>query len=86
MDDSDLAGPFLFCGLFGTFLLLVRGHALISEKVQMLTAVIDRQALVRLRLRPRSSRRHHIELHIQYDVSTTLRGRSTSSAKSTQLI
>ncbi|KAI7207832.1 hypothetical protein D0864_10697 [Hortaea werneckii] len=22
MDDSDLAGPFLFCGLFGTFLLL----------------------------------------------------------------
>jgi hypothetical protein len=23
MDDSDLAGPFLFCGLFGTFLLLV---------------------------------------------------------------
>ena len=23
MDDSDLAGPFLFCALFGTFLLLV---------------------------------------------------------------
>ena len=23
MDDADLAGPFLFCGLFGTFLLLV---------------------------------------------------------------
>ena len=22
MDDSDLAGPFLFCALFGTFLLL----------------------------------------------------------------
>lgn len=24
MDDADLAGPFLFCALFGTFLLLVR--------------------------------------------------------------
>lgn len=24
MDDADLAGPFLFCTLFGTFLLLVR--------------------------------------------------------------
>lgn len=23
MDDADLAGPFLFCALFGTFLLLV---------------------------------------------------------------
>jgi protein YIPF5/7 len=23
MDDADLAGPLLFCGLFGTFLLLV---------------------------------------------------------------
>lgn len=24
MDDADLAGPFLFCALFGTFLLLVK--------------------------------------------------------------
>ena len=29
MDDSDLAGPFLFCALFGTFLLLVSGHYLL---------------------------------------------------------
>jgi hypothetical protein len=30
MDDADLAGPFLFCALFGTFLLLVSqacGHS-----------------------------------------------------------
>lgn len=26
MDDSDLAGPFLFCALFGTFLLLVSSY------------------------------------------------------------
>ena len=30
MDDSDLAGPFLFCALFGTFLLLVSRRYLIS--------------------------------------------------------
>lgn len=31
MDDSDLAGPFLFCALFGTFLLLVSQHCSLVE-------------------------------------------------------
>ena len=32
MDDADLAGPVLFCGLFGTFLLLV---SIFSSKVSV---------------------------------------------------
>ena len=30
MDDSDLAGPIIFCLLFGTFLLLVRAITVFS--------------------------------------------------------
>ena len=32
MDDSDLAGPFLFCALFGTFLLLVSPLRIYSSR------------------------------------------------------
>jgi len=31
MDDADLAGPFLFCALFGTFLLLVSAESIPSN-------------------------------------------------------
>jgi hypothetical protein len=40
--------------------------------------------LVRLRLRPRRPRRHHSQLHIQHDVTTTVTGRTTGCAEPTQ--
>lgn len=72
MDDADLAGPFLFCALFGTFLLLVRQtnnptHTT-TQTNQPPSPV--RQTLVRLRLRPRSPRSLQPALRLQHDVPT----------------
>ena len=50
----------------------------------LLTAPIDRQALVRLRLRPRSPWSNNTELHLQHDVPTTHTRRSERRSGSTQ--
>lgn len=75
MDDADLAGPFLFCALFGTFLLLV-GLLHNFYNYARTNTVTVRQALVRIRLRSRSTRRHQSTLRLQHDVSTSIAGRS----------
>lgn len=86
MDDADLAGPFLFCALFGTFLLLVSSTFHLPHPVPQLyhethtnTVITVRQTLVRLRLRPRRPRRPGPKLHLQHDVPSPLAGRTTSS-------
>jgi hypothetical protein len=80
MDDSDLAGPFLFCALFGTFLLLVRPLRVSSESKNSHTDnILVRQALVRLRLRPRHPRRHQPQLRLLNDVPSSHTGRSEPS-------
>ena len=69
MDDSDLAGPFLFCALFGTFLLLVSPLRTSFEPKHSHTDNTSVwQALVRLRLRSRHPRRHQLELRLLHDV------------------
>lgn len=85
MDDSDLAGPLLFCGLFGTFLLLVSAQYTVGILWDLLANVCTvREALVRLRLRPCSSWSHHTQLHIQHDVAVAFAGRTPGGAEFTQ--
>jgi hypothetical protein len=80
MDDSDLAGPFLFCALFGTFLLLVSSLRVTSELEHSNTNNTSvRQALVRLRLRPRHPRRHQPQLRLLHDVPSPHTRRSQPS-------
>lgn len=66
MDDADLAGPVLFCGLFGTFLLLVsqtQDYLLPARRTADIFKSTVRQTLVWLRMRPRSFGSHELELH-----------------------
>jgi len=80
MDDSDLAGPFLFCALFGTFLLLVSPSRVSSESKNSHTDNTSvRQALVRLRLRSRRARRHQPQLRLFHDVPSPHTRRSEPS-------
>jgi len=80
MDDSDLAGPFLFCALFGTFLLLVSLLRVSSESKNSHTDNVSvRQALVRLRLRSRHPRRHQPQLRLLHDVPSSHARRSEPS-------
>lgn len=80
MDDSDLAGPFLFCALFGTFLLLVSPLRTSFESKHSHTDNTSvRQALVRLRLRSRCPRRHQSQLRLLHDVPSSHARRSKPS-------
>jgi hypothetical protein len=80
MDDSDLAGPFLFCALFGTFLLLVSPLRTSFEFNRSHTDNMPvRKALVRLRLRSRHPRRHQPELRLLHDVPSSHTRRSEPS-------
>jgi hypothetical protein len=79
MDDSDLAGPFLFCALFGTFLLLVSPTLSLSNSEQQAYDPTVRKAMVRLRLRSRHPRRHQPELHLLHDVPSPHPRRSQPS-------
>ena len=80
MDDSDLAGPFLFCALFGTFLLLVRPLRVSSESKNPYTDNRSvRQALVRLCLRSRRPRRYQPQFRLLHDVPSSHTGRSQPS-------
>ena len=52
MDDSDLAGPILFCLLFGTFLLLVRFYLTCWTYLFFANHFAVRKGTFRLHLRP----------------------------------
>lgn len=85
MDDADLAGPFLFCAMFGTFLLLVSpvSKGTISYAHTNISMTV-RKALVRLRLRPRSLGGLQPPFRLQHDVPTPLIRRSRRNTKPQQ--
>lgn len=70
MDDADLAGPFLFCALFGTFLLLV-GVTAFNNVMHLLTLAAVRQALVWLCMWPCCAWRLRFTLRVQHDVTAS---------------
>lgn len=64
MDDTDLAGPILFCLLFATFLLLVFEHI-----VEYIANLKGREKSLWIRIRIYSIGNHFVACHIKPHVS-----------------